>query len=144
MNFRASRSPLWPIAAAVVLAAFVKFFLIDLAMVEGPSMLPTFEAGQPVVVLRIAYGFRLPQGLGGYLIRWGNPEPGNVVIAENPKSKQPVIKRVAWTRLGSRMDGGLELWLLGDNGPDSLDSRSYGTVPVEDVAGRVLSLRPRP
>lgn len=144
MQSRASRSPLRPIVAAVVFAALVKFFIVDLALVEGPSMSPTFEAGQPVIVLRIAYGLRLPQGLGGYLFRWGDPAPGDVVIAENPESKRPVIKRVAWTRPGSREDGGLELWILGDNGSDSLDSRSYGAVPVEDVAGRVLSWRSRP
>ncbi len=140
MHFRASRSPLWPIVAAVALAALIKFFFLDLALVDGPSMLPTFKAGQPVLVLRIAYGIRLPQGLGAYLVRWADPEPGDVVIAENPASQLPVIKRVAWTRPGPRQDGGLELWLLGDNGPDSLDSRSYGTVPVEDVAGKVLVL----
>ena len=124
MKSRAFRGPVWPIAAALALAALVKFFFVDFALVDGPSMMPTFDAGEPVIVLRVAYGLRLPQGLGGYLFRWGNPRPGDVVIAENPDSKKPVIKRVAWTRPGPHGDGGLELWLLGDNGPDSLDSRS--------------------
>ncbi len=143
MKRRASWAPLGPIVAAVLVAAVLKFFVVDLALVDGPSMKPTFSEGEAVVVLRMAYGIRLPQGLGGYLLRWADPEPGDVVVAENPDTKVPVIKRVAWTRPGAPRDGGLEVWLLGDNPPDSLDSRSYGAVPVEKVAGRVLLFRLR-
>lgn len=144
MKSRASRALLRPIFAAVLLFAALKFFVIDVALVDGPSMSPTFREGEPVLVFRLAYGLRLPQGLGGYLIRWSNPAPGDIVVAENPESDVPVIKRVAWTRPGPPRDGRLDLWLLGDNPGQSLDSRSYGTVPVEKVAGRVLLFPSRP
>jgi len=144
MKRRASGNILRPILAAIFLAAVIKFFVIDVAFVDGPSMRPTFDDGQLVVVLRVAYGLRLPQGLGGYLVRWADPSPGDVVVAENPKTGAPIVKRVAWSRRGSSEDGQLDLWLLGDNPPDSLDSRSYGSVPVENVAGRVLLFGPTP
>lgn len=139
-----ARAPWLPLLLALLLAALAKFFVLDLALVDGPSMHPTFSEGQVVLVFRLAYGLRLPQGLGGYLLRWADPRPGEVVVAENPQSGDPVVKRVAWTRPGPPSDGGLELWILGDNAGDSLDSRSYGTVPVEKVAGRVLLFGPHP
>lgn len=135
---------LGPILAAIAIAVLLKFFVVDLALVNGPSMKPTFEEGQIVIVLRLAYGLRFPQGLGGYLLRWADPIPGDIVVAENPETSEPVVKRVAWTRPGPPRDGRLELWLLGDNAADSLDSRSYGAVPVENVAGRVLVFGSRP
>jgi len=89
-----------------------------------------------------------------------------VVAAFNPRDGLPVVKRVAAVgprslsvvagrllgpaldaplspdqerRLGSGLElPALYLFLLGDNPPESLDSRDYGGVPIEAVSGRVL------
>lgn len=164
------------ILAAALLALGLKAFVVDLAVVDGPSMLPRYRQGDVVLVLRCAYGLRPPLGLrGARLISWARPRVGDVVVAANPGGAGQVIKRVA--ELGPlvlRVEGGslrgghLDLpleageasilgasvslpadsvFLLGDNLAKSLDSRSYGPLPVDALLGRVLGgplFGPRP
>ncbi len=97
-------------------------------------MLPTLSSGEPVAVIRCAYGLRVPwPAVGGrsYLVRWRKPHPGDVVIAARPQDGFLVVKRVA------RVDAGA-VFLLGDNREESLDSRDYGPVPIESIMGRVI------
>lgn len=164
------------ILAAALLALAIKGFVLDLAVVDGPSMLPRYRQGDVVLVLRCAYGLRPPLGIpGAYFLRWALPQVGEVVVAASPGGGGPVIKRVAergplvleveGERLrGGHLDLGLEageaavlgpsvrlpdnsVFLLGDNLRESLDSRSYGPLPVDALAGRVLGgplFGPRP
>jgi len=119
------------VIAVLAAALAVKAFVLDAAVVEGRSMLPLLEPGRVVLVLRCAYGLRLPWG-GRYLLRWAEPEIGQVVAAANPRDGRSVIKRVA--ALGA--DGWV--YLAGDNAPESLDSREYGPVSPGGISGRVL------
>jgi signal peptidase I len=80
------------VAVLAVLAG--KNFILDAYVVEGPSMRPTLESGKLVLVLRCAYGLRLPTR-GGYLLRWASPRRGEVVAAPSPRDGRPVVKRVA-------------------------------------------------
>ncbi len=154
---------------AAFAALFTKSFLLDLAIVEGRSMIPTYRAGEVVAVLRCAYGLRLPLGLGGrprYLLRWASPAAGDIVAAASPNDGRAVVKRIAAVgpltlsvEAGRLKGGPLELvldpgeesvlgsfimlptgsvYLLGDNLPESVDSRSYGPVSDDMIAGRVL------
>jgi signal peptidase I len=160
--------PGWAILAAALLVLAAKAFVVDAAVVDGRSMLPTLEPGGIVLVLRCAYGLRSPFG-PGYLVRWSAPRRGDVVAAASPRDGLPVVKRVAAAGpielsiaaarlLGPGIDlplepeargraGGslrvpaLSYFLLGDNPPESVDSRDYGPVPIEAVAGRVLLFR---
>lgn len=166
---RHSARPLVAILIAAILALLVKGFVLDLAVVDGRSMLPRYRDGDVVAVLRCAYGLRAPFGLGGtraYLFRWGLPEVGDIVAARSPADGRPVVKRVAVRgplrlegRDGHLRGGGLDLlldpgaaavigrmvelpsstvFLLGDNLPESVDSRSYGPVSDEAIVGRIL------
>jgi signal peptidase I len=145
----------------------MKVFVLDAAVVDGRSMLPLLKPGGVVVVLRCAYGLRWPFG-GGYILRWGEPRRGDVIAAVNPMDGKTVVKRVAAVGPAllrfeeGRLDGpGLELsldpdaqdrwsrglylrrgqiFLLGENLPESIDSRIYGPVTVETVRGKVLLL----
>jgi signal peptidase I len=160
--------PGWAILAAVFLALFVKAFVLDAAVVDGRSMQPTLEPGSIVILLRCAYGLRLPTG-SSYLLRWASPRRGDVIAAASPRDGLPVVKRVAAARpialrstaghlLGPGLDAPLSkdqaswigealelpvgsVFLLGDNPPQSLDSRDYGPVSMEAVSGRILLLR---
>jgi signal peptidase I len=153
------------ILAAALLVLLAKTFVLDAAVVDGPSMRPTLEPGALVLVLRCAYGLRSPSGYG-YLLRWSSPRRGEIVAAASPRDGLPVVKRVAAAgplslsvaagrlvgpgldaalsaRQAERMGDEVELpagrlFLLGDNPPESLDSRDYGPVPIEAVSGRVL------
>ncbi|GAA1606940.1 S26 family signal peptidase [Catellatospora bangladeshensis] len=82
-------------------------------LVHGPSMAPTLRHGDMLLVRR-----------GGRPVR-----PGDVVVARfRVRPELLVVKRVA------RLQGG-GVWLLGDNGLVTDDSRAYG---VADVLGRVV------
>jgi signal peptidase I len=125
--------PGWAILAAALLVLFVKVFVLDAAVVEGRSMLPTLVPGTLILVLRCAYGLPSPSGYG-YLVRWARPRRGEVVAAASPRDGLPVVKRV-----GRVLDlPAPSCFLLGDNPLESLDSRDYGSVPIEAVSGRVL------
>ncbi|MCX5092823.1 nickel-type superoxide dismutase maturation protease [Streptomyces sp. NBC_00365] len=90
------------------------------AEVRGPSMVPTLQHGDRLVV---QYGARV--------------RPGDVVVLRHPFQQDLlVVKRIA-----ERREGGW--WVLGDNAYAGGDSTDYGTVPEDLVLGKVR-LRYRP
>lgn len=124
---------------SLFLLVVAKLYLIDGAVVDGQSMAPTIGAGRIVVILRAAYGLHNPGGR--YLIRWSRPKPGDVVVVRNPATGMPVVKRIIAALPGMDVDDP-SLFLMGDNPAMSVDSRSYGLVPVESVIGKVLLFPP--
>lgn len=57
-------------------------------------MLPTLQVGDYLLVTPLRYGVRLP-GIG-WLTRWADPRPGDVVVFANPRDQgQDYVKRVA-------------------------------------------------
>ena len=89
--------------------------------VAGESMTPTLAAGERVLVNRAAYWL-------------GRPKAGDVVVVRDPRAQQRLlVKRIAGP-------AGHDAWsVLGDNALASTDSRSFGAVPRELLAGKVLS-----
>lgn len=70
------------ILIAVVLAFFIRYFIVELYMVEGPSMRPTLVDGERLVVNKFVYRFK-------------EPEKGEVLIFKFPKDpSRDFIKRV--------------------------------------------------
>jgi signal peptidase I len=137
--------PLPLILFVFLFAVVLRCFFLDAALVKGRSMLPTLAPGSVVLICKAAYGLGKPGG--GYALSWRQPIEGEIVAAHNPRDGSPVIKRVApWpdsaASLGYREEG--SVYLIGDNDTESLDSRSYGPVPVESVWGRVILFRPWP
>ena len=69
--------------------------------------------------------------------------PATLSVAAG-RLRRPRPGRAPLARSGARWGRGIELslrarlFLLGDNPPESLDSRDYGSVPIEAVSGRVL------
>lgn len=131
---------------ATALALAIKVFALDLAVVEGRSMEPFVSRGSLVLVLKCAYGLRAPGREGSYWLRWGSPAPGDTVLAYPPSTGTRVVKRVASeaSPYGTYPEGprGRPIYLLGDNPPASRDSREYGPVGMDDIAGKVIRLRP--
>ncbi|HRW24501.1 MAG TPA: signal peptidase I [Spirochaetia bacterium] len=154
------------IVAAVALAVALKAFAFDLVIVRGDSMSPTIGSGAVAVVSPCAYGLRLPLS-GSYLVRWGEPAPGDVVLVSPfPPERRRAVKRVfdvgpayLVAEAGSlRGRGGIvplgpsphsslagsaylpagRAFVVGDNVGRSIDSRRYGSVPIEKLAGKVL------
>jgi len=124
------------ILAAFVVAIFVKLFLLDIVIADGNSMEPTIRSGSVLVVNRLQYGFRFP-GQQRFLVRWGSPREGDVVVFFTPAGYVAVKRAVAWENRDEPRGEGLFM-VKGDNYRFSYDSRSFGPVSVDAVIGRVL------
>ncbi len=155
-----ARAALLAFAVAIV----IKLMAFDVVIAEGRSMLPTVKPGSVLLVNRLAYGLRLPFG-SHYILRWAEPRRGDILIFPAPDGRV-AIKRCAapagvavridaeTVRIGeasfSSLHGQAENFksfesvpkgsflALGDNSPESLDSRQYGFVSSDTVLGRIV------
>ncbi|MGB4585657.1 MAG: S26 family signal peptidase [Rectinemataceae bacterium] len=129
----------------VIAALFLgRLFVVDMVIVQGRSMLPSFGPGDIVFIFKAAYGLRNP--FGGYLFLWGRPEVRDIVAAIKPDDSKVIIKRL-WIDEGGTGAGSVtggpgrrqgEYFLLGDNKYESVDSREFGPVPMNNILGKVL------
>ena len=144
------------ITSAVLVALLIRYFIVELYVVDGPSMQPTLQDGERLVVNKFIY-------------HWRNPLRGEVVIFRYPRDhSRDFIKRVIATG-GDTIeikDGHVfvndalvnedyisektrteypkqtvpegTLFVCGDNRRNSLDSRfpDVGFVPIELVKGK--------
>lgn len=133
--------------------------------VEGLSMSPALSPGSRVIVHRWSYG--IPRFFrSGYYATWKKPERNDIITFYNPVEKTLSIKRCAGIpgdslRLAhdvfflngqplppgrlppaAPLENGLipdsYLFFLGDNRPESLDSRFFGPVSMDYVVGKVV------
>ena len=89
--------------------------MLGVAVVQGPSMVPTYYDGDRLLV---RYGARV--------------RAGDVVLARDPRLPERILVK----RAERREPGGW--WLLADNPYAPGDSRQFGAVPDELVIARVL------
>ena len=119
--------PGWAIRWAVLLLlcsawlALGTRFVGRLWTVAGPSMQPTLEQGDRVIVDRWTFRHRAPR-------------VGEVVVLLVPGQ----LGAAAVKRVTAVDTSGQTLEVLGDNRDLSLDSRSFGRVPRDQVLGRVV------
>ncbi|MDR1956615.1 MAG: signal peptidase I [Treponema sp.] len=120
------------IGGALFIALLLKLFLFDFMITEGQSMTPALKPGSILVVNKLAYGLRFPWS-DRYLLWWGMPKQGDVVIFYTP-SRDLVVKRCAGLMVNHTFIA------LGDNRLHSYDSRSYGPIPVHNILGKVVGI----
>lgn len=107
------RAPILTLLAAGATLVAARRWL-DAVEVRGDSMAPTLLPGDRLLVMRAP------------------PRVGDVVLAPDPREpRRELIKRVA--RVDDR---GIEL--RGDNPAASTDARTFGPIPSERVAWRVV------
>jgi signal peptidase I len=79
---------------ALVVALFVRAFVVQAFKIPSPSMVPTLLSGDHILVNKFLYGFRLPFG-GARALAWREPRRGDVVVfAFPPDPSVDFVKRV--------------------------------------------------
>jgi signal peptidase I len=82
------------IVIALVLALFIRTFIVQAFKIPSGSMLPTLQIGDHLLVNKFIYGVKIPFS-GNVLIPIKNPKPNDIVVFKFPKNpKLDYIKRV--------------------------------------------------
>lgn len=156
---RAQRSPMWVVLAAVVLVLLVvaRVFVAEPLRVRSSSMSPTLRAGDHVLVDKFLARGRMPHrrdivvlrspGTGELLVKRVAAVAGDVVglaagvlVVNGHQVRERYVdyRLMVGVYYGPvRVPAG-DVFVLGDNRPDSVDSRTFGPVPVNRITGRVL------
>ena len=82
------------IIMALVLALFIRTFIVQAFKIPSGSMIPTLEIGDHILVNKLSYGLRMPF-LERYLFQYSTPSRGDVVVFIYPEDRsKDFIKRV--------------------------------------------------
>jgi signal peptidase I len=157
------REVLETIVPAVLIALLINLFLAQATRVYGQSMEPNLHTDQRLVVEKLSYNRQIRQilGLNGpergdvvvirvesqgdeLLIKRVIGLPGDVVeihdghvIVNGQPLNEPYVAGSTTTGFYAPTTiPPLQIFVLGDNRGFSNDSRSFGTIPLEDVVGR--------
>ncbi len=151
------------VITATITIVLVRHFLFKPFYVKGESMSRTFEDGNYLVIDRLSYRLGDPErgdvivfeypgnrneyflkriiGLPGERVKisdgiitvYNKAHPEGVVLKEVYIPKEVVTTGEKSTTLGSD-----EYFVMGDNRPNSYDSRRFGPIQKEEIVGRVL------
>ncbi|MBP7770407.1 MAG: signal peptidase I [Candidatus Pacebacteria bacterium] len=147
------------IAAVIVLP--VRLFVAQPFIVSGASMSPTFENGEYLIVDELSYRFEAPSRGDVVIFRYPRDPseffikriiglPGEtVIIAGGQVSvKQANGETITLTEpyvinMGNGRDTTVEVdqnsyFVMGDNRPESSDSRIWGLMPRDNLIGRAI------
>ena len=145
------------VVPVLVLVAVMLVTALEPLRVSSQSMSPTLVAGDQVLIDKLSVRWRPPAE--GELVVFRDPErhelvvkrvvavSGRTVAIEDAElvvdgvvRHEPQVdqSRIDSTYFGPVTVPPLSIFVLGDNRSESIDSRTYGSVPLEDVVGRVV------
>lgn len=147
------------IALAIIIP--IRTFILQPFYVKGASMEPTFHDNEYLVIDELSYRLHLPQrgdvvvlknaALGEFLIKRviGLPteriviNDGHITIYNLQHVNGAVLNEQTYLSSSVQTFGNLDVTLtadqyfvMGDNRPASLDSRSFGPISRKDIIGR--------
>lgn len=88
---------------ALIFALLLREFVVEPYQIPSGSMIPTLLVGDHLFVTKLAYGIPKPfSSDGGFIVKWKEPKPGDVVIFKAPSyvpshAGQTWIKRLIAT-----------------------------------------------
>jgi signal peptidase I len=153
------------LTVALVAAFLVRTYVVQTYFIPSASMEPTLKVGDHIVVLKAAYRFTSP-AIGDIIVFKAPPAeraacadpsvqdlvkrivavPGDVITSRNDAIyvNHKLLKQ-PWTynhALGTPITGQKippgQYFVMGDNRPDSCDSRIWGTVPRGNIIGKAV------
>ena len=156
----------WEISKIVILASLIvvpiRYFLFQPFLVRGQSMEPNFQNNNYLIVDEISYRMNNPQR--GDVIVFNPPfstsqrfikriialpgeeiliEDGNISVSKNGKTQ--ILDEDDYLSSSVETSGNVHLFLddtqyfvMGDNRYASYDSRRWGTLPEENIIGKVF------
>jgi len=81
------------IILALILALFIRTFVVQAFKIPSPSMVPTLLVGDHILVNKFLFGFRVPFA-DGKIIAIREPERGDVIVFRYPRDRKlDFIKR---------------------------------------------------
>ncbi len=147
------------VALAFLLASGIRTFVIQPYVIPSSSMEPTIEISDRVLANKFIYRFSEPQA--GDIVVLDDPTEtvqtlikrvvatgGQIVDIENGRvliDGIPIDEPYSLGAPTEPMVIGMpyavpegSVWLMGDNRPNSADSRVFGAVPLSDINGRAF------
>jgi signal peptidase I len=153
------------IVLAVVLALLVRSYVVQTYYIPSGSMEPTLQVGDRILVIKLAYRVTSP-ATGDVVVFKAPPDeatacgsdgvvdlvkrivavPGQVIVSKgNRIYVNGKLLQQPWTHkalLGKPIDRQIikpdQYFVLGDNRPNSCDSRVWGQVPRSDFIGKAV------
>ncbi|MBI2038689.1 MAG: signal peptidase I [Candidatus Niyogibacteria bacterium] len=112
----------------------IRIYVAQPFIVSGASMVPTFESGDYLIIDEFTYTFiREPRKGEVIVFRYPN-DPSKFFIKRivGLPSEEVIVDGREWKLAAD------EYFVMGDNRLQSLDSRSFGALPRDNITGRAL------